>query len=120
VLDDPLARLWFGDEPRHTVMHWHYEAFDLPPGARALARSAACPHQAFAVGPHLGMQFHIEIDAPKLHTWLGEIDPAWELARGHLPSVQGRHAMLEALSTCLPAHMRLADRIFERWWSAIR
>ena len=26
---------------------------------------AACPHQAFALGPHLALQFHVELDAEK-------------------------------------------------------
>jgi GMP synthase (glutamine-hydrolysing) len=65
VLDDPVAAQWFGPPAQHHVMHWHYESFELPPGARWLATSSACPHQAFSIGPHLGMQFHIEIDEAK-------------------------------------------------------
>lgn len=43
------------------VFHSHGDAFDLPPGAARLARSAACPNQAFQVGRRvMGIQFHLE------------------------------------------------------------
>jgi hypothetical protein len=33
--------------PSTTVLHWHGEVFDLPDGAKPLARSAKTEHQAF-------------------------------------------------------------------------
>ncbi len=115
VQDTPEARRWFGPEPVHTVMHWHYESFGLPPGAHWLARSTACPHQAFAIGPHLAMQFHIEIDAQKLESWLDHGDPLWGPARLRHPSVQDAATMRTLLPRYLQAHQALADRLYTRW-----
>ncbi len=44
------------------AFHWHGETFDLPKGARHLAESDACRHQAFQVGETiLGLQCHLEM-----------------------------------------------------------
>jgi GMP synthase-like glutamine amidotransferase len=41
--------------------HWHGETFELPQGARKIARSAACENQAFTVGDRvIALQFHLE------------------------------------------------------------
>jgi GMP synthase (glutamine-hydrolysing) len=53
------------------VLHWHGDAFGLPEGARNLAFTAACPHQAFALDSFaLGLQFHVEVDPAKIESWL--------------------------------------------------
>ncbi len=110
------ARAWLGDADAHTVFHWHYEAFELPAGATRLAGSAACPNQAFALGPHLAMQFHIEIDAAKLQRWsLDDSAPYRQAQQQHPASVQGPAAMREAAARHLAAHQALARRIYGRW-----
>ncbi|PTA70042.1 MULTISPECIES: glutamine amidotransferase [unclassified Stenotrophomonas] len=53
------------------VLHWHGEAFELPAGARRLACTPACRHQAFAIGHHaLALQCHPELDARQFERWL--------------------------------------------------
>lgn len=52
----------FGLPSESTVFHWHGETFDLPEGARLLARSQACEHQAFQLKQNvIGLQFHLEM-----------------------------------------------------------
>ena len=48
---------------------WHYDRIGLPPGATALARTPVAD-QAFAAGRVLGLQFHPEVNAHVLETWL--------------------------------------------------
>ena len=118
VFDTPLAQAWLGPPgPRH-VFHWHFDAFELPAGAESLASSSACAHQAFALGPHLAMQFHVEIDEAKLLRWSRDDGPQYrEAARAHA-TVSSGEQMRAGLLTHLPAQLALADRIYARWWAA--
>jgi GMP synthase (glutamine-hydrolysing) len=111
----PQARQWFGPRSSATVFHWHYEAFSLPPGAVSLATSAACPHQAFALGPHLAMQFHLEIDEAKLMVWSQEDDPDYLAAQRECATVHSGAAMREAAAAHLHEHQALAAEVYTRW-----
>ncbi|MCB0311272.1 MAG: type 1 glutamine amidotransferase [Bdellovibrionales bacterium] len=43
------------------ALHWHGDTFDLPIGAKLLASSAACRHQAYQVGDRVFcFQFHLD------------------------------------------------------------
>jgi GMP synthase-like glutamine amidotransferase len=115
VDDHPAARAWMGVAPVQRVFHWHYEAFELPAGATRLARSAACPNQAFAIGPHLAMQFHVELDAAKLDEWHAQPGDEYRAALGRHASVQPLAAMRAEMAASLPRQGELADRLWSRW-----
>lgn len=75
------------DWPSH-VYQWHREGFDLPSGARLLARGEHFEHQAIAVGPAAyGIQFHPELTYAMMNRWT--------VLGGHrldLPGAQPRRA----------------------------
>lgn len=114
MLPGPESASWFGEESEPIVFQWHYDAFALPEGARALASSDACACQAFALGPHLAMQFHVELDETKLRAWTGTHDERL-LAAAIVPTVQSGEEMLAGAVPHLQAQQRLADRIYGCW-----
>lgn len=117
----PEARDWFGEQDASpTVFQWHEESFELPLGATLLAGSAACPHQAFAIGRHLALQFHVELDAAKLRRWAAADTPQWRAQQARHASVQSGAAMLQAMAHCLPRQQALAERLYRRWLAAVR
>ena len=106
---------WFGAAATHQVFHWHYEAFDLPADASRLASSPQCPNQAFALGPHLGLQFHVEVDAAKVELWLGERDAQYEQAQAAFDTVHTASRVRDDTRRWVDAQHLLADRIYSRW-----
>jgi len=114
-IDSPLSRAWFGPDATQQAFHWHYEAFDLPAGAQGLATSRQCPHQAFAIGLHLGLQFHVEVDAPKIKLWLDHPDARYAQAQRQFDTVHPANRIRQDTIHLLTRQQRLADRIYQRW-----
>jgi len=54
-----------------SVLHWHGDTFDLPPGAVRLASTQVCENQAFAWGSNvLAFQCHPELRSDRFERWL--------------------------------------------------
>jgi GMP synthase (glutamine-hydrolysing) len=63
---------WFAPllSPGLSVFHWHGDTFDLPKGARYLAKTERYENQAFAIDDFaLALQFHPEVTADGLESW---------------------------------------------------
>ena len=58
---------------RFDAFQWHHYTHDVPVGAVELARSSVCT-QAFRLGRAWGVQFHPEVRAEQVESWLAE-DP---------------------------------------------
>jgi GMP synthase (glutamine-hydrolysing) len=100
--DDPILGAL---APSTTVLHWHGEVFDLPDGAKPLARSALTEHQAFRHGNAWGVLFHPEADFALLEAWLAVPEMVRE-AGGALGD-EGVHALPEEAEA---AELELIER----------
>jgi GMP synthase-like glutamine amidotransferase len=113
VAGTPAARDWFGDIDAFTSFHWHGETFSIPAGASRIAGSRWCANQAFVLGPHLGMQCHVEMTAEMVELWCRA--GARELERHAGASVQSAAAIRAALPERIAALHAVADRLYTRW-----
>ncbi|MBS0325008.1 MAG: type 1 glutamine amidotransferase [Proteobacteria bacterium] len=112
---DPAARdRWFGGRERFTVFQWHYEVFELPPGATRVLANAFNREQAFAIGErHLGLQVHVEMTPALVEAWCAN-SPA-EVAGPGTPARQSRADILRDLRGRVEVLHEVADDIYSRW-----
>ncbi|WP_299436839.1 gamma-glutamyl-gamma-aminobutyrate hydrolase family protein [uncultured Rhodospira sp.] len=93
------------------VYQWHQEGFDLPVGARLLARGGDYPNQAFAVGRNgYGLQFHPEVTHEMMERWMSKAGHmlTWPGARDAAAHRAGRARHDAALG-------RWLGRFLDRW-----
>ena len=53
-----------------SAFHWHGDTFRIPPGAKKIAQTGACPNQAFEYGKTIGLQFHLEYSVESIDLML--------------------------------------------------
>lgn len=90
---------------------WRSDTFDLPERATLVAQTPLGP-QAFAMGPHLCVQFHPEVDADVVASWM-DADPSDLIAAG----IEPRDVLVETRGRETAARARahaLVDRFMER------
>lgn len=95
------------------VLHWHGDEFAIPAGAQSLAHTPGVPHQAFAVGRTLGLQFHLEADHRAIERWL--IGHAHELNHHGIDP----RGIREQARTLGPRLETLATRVLTDWLDAV-
>ncbi len=114
--DNAVARSWLGaySGQAGTVFQWHGETFSTPPGATRLFANDYCANQMFALGPHLGMQCHVEMTPEMIATWCGQwADEAIAVA-AH-PCVQMPEQMLADIAGKLPVMRQLSEQLYSVW-----
>lgn len=104
---DPL---WRGIRSPLTPFHWHGDAFELPEGARPLARSKATPCQAFSHGDRAyGFLFHLEVSAAMVHAMTRAFGRELEAAG------VDREALLDQARRSVPEVRETGALVFSRW-----
>lgn len=114
----PEAAHWLGDTQAFDAFHWHGETFSIPPGATRILTNANCLNQAFAMGPHLGMQCHVEMTETMIRAWCEA--GADEIATADSPAVQTPAQMQAQNATRLPAMSAVAETVYSRWINGLK
>jgi GMP synthase-like glutamine amidotransferase len=115
VLDDE----WLPGTPDFLSYHWHGETFTIPEGAKRVLESEYCGNQAFALGPHLGLQCHVEMTEDMIRNW--STGGAKEIERaGDIPSVQKQPQQLAEVEKKLDELHAVADRLYAKWISNLK
>lgn len=116
VVESDAAADWFGRGVRSFVsFHWHGETFSIPPGATRILSSPHCANQAFALGPHLAMQCHVEMTPELIRAWCREWEKEVESLARRLPSVQTSAQMMESVADRARTLNAVADRVYDQW-----
>ncbi len=118
VEDNPIARKWFGDIRSFETFQWHGETFSLPPDATRLMSSPYCSNQGFAIGPHLGMQCHVEMTERMIDNWCR--DGQDEIAANRGPSVQTEAEMKADAQRKLDELHGVAARLYDVWTESLK
>jgi GMP synthase-like glutamine amidotransferase len=119
IPDNEAARAWFGHGPGHFLtFHWHGETFTVPAGATRVLSSRYCRNQGFALGPHLGLQCHIEMTQDLVRTWC--TGGRREIERSQSPAVQPVAEILTGLDARVAALHAVADTVYARWVDGLR
>ena len=107
-------RLFAGLPERLTVLHWHGDAFDLPPGAHRLAGSLRYPIQAFRTGETAwGIQFHVEVTGEAVDGMVRAFPEDAALAAG------GAAAVIKTTPGALVALAPWRDLVFDRFTATV-
>ena len=118
VLQGPVAESWFGDLRHFITFQWHYQTFSIPQGATRLMTNGYCDNQAFAIGPHIGFQCHIEMKSDMVRAWCGDI-PVEDSATSATPSVQTTKEILENVEYRVAALNQVAFGIYRQWLKGV-
>ena len=109
-----MSKALGGKVTRNPVKEIGWQTSATRPGAPRLFSNMHCANQMFALGPHLGMQCHVEMTPEMIATWCGQwADEA--IAVADQPSVQTPEAMQQEIVGRLPLMRQLSEQLYSVW-----
>ncbi|GAB6042676.1 type 1 glutamine amidotransferase [Endothiovibrio diazotrophicus] len=109
---------WLDGLPaRFDTFHWHADTFSFPPGSLPLLRSRCYRNQAYALGDHLGMQFHLEMTREMLERWLARYGSDLDLGS---PCAQSLERITDDIDGRMARLHRVADALYGAWLTRVR
>ena len=87
----------------------------LAVGATLIASSAWCAHQAFVLGPHLGMQCHVEMTPELIRAWCADWEQEVASLAKRTASVQTPEEILREVEARVVSLNAVATRLYDRW-----
>ena len=117
--DAAAQTAWFGGRARFTAFQWHFDAFELPPGATRVLANRFNPNQAYVIDDrHIGFQCHVEMTRDLVETWCRTGED--ELPRESSPAQQSRADILRDVDGRVATLNGIADGIYARWSLRLR
>lgn len=113
----PDARELFLGAKELQVFNWHYDTFELPPGARRTLYGSHCLNKGFSLGPHLAFQCHLEVTEDGVRRWCESGRQEIESQRG--PAVQSWTELRRDLSLRTQDLQRHAREAYRHWGEAL-
>lgn len=113
----PAARPLFGGQDRLLSFNWHDDSFQIPRGATRTLFGRHCLNKGFSLGPHLGLQSHLEVTADSLRAWCAQGRDELRQRRGL--TVQSEAQILECLPERLARLRQAADGIYRHWMAQL-
>lgn len=113
----PPARALFGGAAEVSTFNWHYETFALPKGATRALFGMHCRNKGFTLGPHVGLQCHLEVTEDIVQDWCQAGAQELRLPCGQ--SVQAAGTVLAGLRDRLPRTREAARWLYASWLAQV-
>lgn len=113
----PPARALFGDVAEISAFNWHHETFAIPRGATRALFGTHCRNKGFTLGPHIGLQCHLEVTDGIVRDWCAA--GAQELRANRGPAVQAQDEVLAGLPQRLPRTRAAARHVYAGWLAQV-